>query len=361
MNNKDKVHRRVILKSLSLATLSFAMPAIVRQAQAAERLIVSDPGGVYTTAWSQSYYKPFTEETGVEVVPVARRANPAAEFKAQVETRNYNWDVSGGVNSDVAQLVASQNLTEPLDLSGEAMQQIPDSMKTQSYLADSIVTFLLAYRKDTYPNGLNSFADIWDLKQYPGRRSLRRLARESIEIALRADGVRGGDEIYKVLSNEEGWKRAFAKLDEIKPHIQVWWDSSPQSAQLLQNGEVDICPTFNARAQAAATGGAPVAINWNQGFYSATGWCIPKGTPKADIARKFVQFCARPDRQAAATTMLPNGPSNPKAFDFIQQDKAKMLPTYPDNLKQTAAVNDVFWSENKETSDRRFNEWLLKG
>lgn len=357
---EKKTTRRTIVKGISLAAAGLSMPAIWRPARAAETLVVADPGGVYTVAWTQAYYKPFTDETGIEIVPVARRSNPAAEFKAQVETGNYNWDISGGVNSDVAILVETQGLTEPLDWSGEAMEQIPDNMKTANYMADGVATFVLAYREDTFPDGLTSFADIWDTKTYPGRRAMRRLARDTIEIALRADGVPGGEEIYNVLSTDDGWKRAFSKLDEIKSEIQVWWDSSPQSAQLLQNGEVDICPTFNARAQAPAAAGAPVAITWNQGFYSATGWCIPKGTPKADLARQFVQFCARPDRQAAATETLPNGPSNPKAYDFIPEERAKMLPTYPDNFKQTAPVDGSFWGDHKAESDRRFNEWLLK-
>ncbi|MBZ8135129.1 ABC transporter substrate-binding protein [Afifella sp. IM 167] len=358
---KTKITRRAVLQGISVSTAALAMPAVWRPARAAQSLVISDPGGVYTRAWTAAYYEPFAKETGIDIVPVVRRSNPSAEFKAQVETGNYNWDVSGGVNSDVADLVASQGLTEPLDLSGEAMGQIPDDMKSEHYLADSIVTFVLAYRTDAFPNGLTSFADIWDLEAYPGRRALRRLARDTVEIALRADGVPGGDEIYQVLSTEDGWKRAFAKLDEIKPHVQVWWDSSPQSAQLLQNGEVDICPAFNARAQSAADAGAPVDINWNQGFYSATGWCIPKGTPKADLAREFVKFCANPERQAAVTEMLPNGPSNPKAYDFIPEKTAKMLPTYPANFKQTKPVNGAFWSDHKAEADRRFTEWLLQG
>ena len=30
-------------------------------------------------------------------------------------------------------------------------------------------------------------------------------------------------------------------------------------------------------------------------------------------------------------------------------------------LKLTTRVNDTFWAQNKAMSDRRFNEWLLKG
>jgi putative spermidine/putrescine transport system substrate-binding protein len=241
------------------------------------------------------------------------------------------------------------------------MAAIPAEMKSEFYMADNVVTFVLAYRRDTFPKGLSSFADIWDLQRFPGRRALRKLARDMVEVALRADGVPGGPEIYKVLNAPGGWDRAFRKLDEVKPHVQVWWDSSPQSAQLLQSGEVDICPAFNARAQTAADAGAPVGISWNGGFYSLSGWAIPRGNPKADLARQFVKFCARPDRQAAVTPKLPNGPTNPEAYKHIDRSIAVKLPTYPENLRQTTPIDDAFWGKNKAMSDRRFGEWLLRG
>ena len=223
--------RRTVLLGAGAA---LAAPSIVR-AQA-RTLAVSDPGGVYTTAYTEAYYKPFTQETGIAITPVVRRSNPAAEFKAQVDTRNFNWDISGGITSDVADLLAEQKLLEPVDLSGEASSAIPAEMKNGFYMADSVVTFVLAYRRDKFAGGPGSFADIWDVSKFPGRRAMRKLARDMIEIALRADGVPGGPDVYKVLAAPGGWDRAFRKLDAIRPSVQVWWDSSPQSTQLLQSG-----------------------------------------------------------------------------------------------------------------------------
>lgn len=356
MPHPVKPNRRSVLAG---AGALIAMPSIARAQSRA--LVVADPGGVYSTAFAESYYHPFTQETGISITPVVRRSNPAAEFKAQVDTRNYTWDLTGGITSDVADLLDRQSLLESLDLSGDAMAAIPDEMKNKFYMADNVVTFVLAYRTDKFPKGLQSFADVWDISRFPGRRAMRKLARDMIEIAMRAAGVPGGPEIYRALEAPGGWDRAFAKLDEVKKNVQVWWDSSPQSTQLLQSGEVDICPCFNARAQTAADAGAPVAISWNGGFYSLSGWAIPKGTPKADLARQFVSFCARPDRQAAVTRLLPNGPTNPAAYKFIDKTIAAKLPTFPDNLRQTARLDDGFWGRNKAMSDRRFNEWLLQG
>ncbi len=249
---------------------------------------------------------------------------------------------------------------EKIDYSGPDMSAIPTDWHSEFYFPDSIATFVLAYRTDRFKAAPHTFADLWDLQRFPGRRGMRRLARDTIEVALRADGVPGGPEIYKALSTPAGWDRAFAKLDQIRKNVAVWWDMSSQSTQILRTGEVDMCSTFNARAQTAQDDGAPVDISWEGGFYSLVGWCIPKGNPKANLAREFIKFCARPDRQAAFVTKLPNGPSNPKAYSQIKKDLAVRLPSYPGNLAKTSRVDDAFWGKNKAMSDRRFNEWLLQ-
>ncbi len=127
--------------------------------------------------------------------------------------------------------------------------------------------------------------------------------------------------------------RAFKSLDKIKPHIAIWWTSGAQSMQAIQSGDVDMLSLWNRRAQAAKDAGAPVTIVWNQGLYSIEGWGIPKGTPRADIAKQFVRFCADAKRQAVLTQTLAYGLTNRKAFELITLQRAPLLPTAPDNIK----------------------------
>ncbi|GGE28031.1 dehydrogenase [Agaricicola taiwanensis] len=358
MSDTLNLSRRTLIKgAMTAGAAGVALPWLWRPSQAAQTLVCADPGGAYTTAFKEAFYEPFTKETGIAVTSVARRGYPAAEFKAQVETKSYNWDLSGGISADIADFLKKSDLVEDLDLGGDDVAAIPANMKTPFFVGNGLYTFILAYRSDRMKN-VKSFASLWD-KELPGGRGMRRFARDSIEVALRADGVAPGDDIYKVLSTAEGWDRAFKKLDEIKPQVQVWWDSAPQSTQIIQTGEVDICPMPNARAQTAIDNGVPVAIDWEGGFYSVEGWCIPKGAPKADLARQFVKFCARADRQAAYTKELSNGPTNPGAYKFIDEKRAPALPSFPDNLAKTVAVNDAFWGEHKAKADVRFSEWLL--
>ncbi len=153
--------------------------------------------------------------------------------------------------------------------------------------------------------------------------------------------------------------RAFAKLDEMKDKVAVWWTGGAQTSQLLQSGEVDMTSGWNARLQAAIDSGAPAQIVWNQGLYSIEGWGLPKNGPKADVSRQFVAFCARPEQQALFTDDLSYGPTNLKAYDHIDPERAKVLTTAPDNLKGMRIADENWWQDNRADMAERFNVWLL--
>lgn len=369
INQEDKMNskrikglsRRSTLKLLATTGAAVALPSLWQRTDAADTLVISDAGGTYSTAFKKAFYEPFSKETGVTVVQVARRNAPLAEIKAMVETKNYQWDMTGSIQSDSIPKLREGNLLEKLDLSGSDIAAIPDNMKSDLFLGNSVITFLLGYRTDRFKTDRpQNFADIWETKKFPGRRAMRNLARDMIEVALRADGVPGGDEIYKVLATPAGWSRAFAKLDAIKPEVKVWYSQSTESTQLLQTGEVDMIPLFNARAQVAVDAGAPVGFTWKNAFYGVEGWAIPKGTPKADLARKFVKWAANPQRQAEAAAILTNGPCNPNALQFIDKKRVELLPTFPENFKVQTPLNDDFWAANADQANQRFSEWLLK-
>lgn len=349
--------RRTFVKTLARTTAALAMPAIWTSARGQEnRLTVGDTGGVATEAFTEGFYKPYFEKTGIEIIPVERRESPVAEVRAIVETGTYRYDFCEGIGHDVATTLAEEGFLEELDLSGDT-ENIPDSMKSSTFIGSDVVAFILAYRTDTFSKEL-THADVWNPAEFPGRRGLRQNARDTLQFALVADGVAPGD-VSSVLAEEAGWVRAFAKLDEIKPNIDVWWNSAAQTPTFLQTAELDICPTFNSRAQSVIDAGSPVGITWDGGFYMNYGWCIPKGSPKADMARDFIKYCSSPEGQAIACVLKASGPCNPKALDFIDADRARILPTHPDNIANMALTDFRFWGPRQEEATNRFNEWLL--
>jgi putative spermidine/putrescine transport system substrate-binding protein len=347
------VSRRGLLAGTAAGAAAVASSSLPFQAFAAETLTVADPGGVWTPSADTAFVKPFEKEMGVEINHIARQHYPTVEIKANVETKAFTWDVVIATDADVYEL-APQNMLEPLDWSGEDMAQIMPDARQPGWMGTDLYCTIIAYRTDKYgKNGPKSWADFWDVKKFPGRRAMHKHPIDMLEVALMADGV-PMDKLYPIDID-----RALKKLDEIKPHIDVWWTGGAQTTELLQSGEVDLMPTWNARAQVVIDAGGPVEIEWNQGLYALEGWVIPKGDPKVELGKKFIKYCANAKRQAEFVSTLPYGPTNPKAYEYIPAARAKYLPTAPDNLKRITRSNTQWWGTNKEKAIERFNTWLL--
>lgn len=331
---------------------ALATPALVRRAHAATSLTVADPGGPYGAGYGKAFYKPFTEATGIEIVNVAREAEPTAQFKLIVETGSYIWDVCT-LTLSARLILEQQDLLEPLNLDPTLTADFLDTAVYPDMLGIDVYSTIFAYRTDTVKKAPGSWTEFWDVENFPGRRSLRKNPIDTLEQALLADGVALAD-LYPLDVD-----RAFASLDRIKNNIDVWWTGGAQSTQLLQSGEVDIIAGWNARLQATIDGGTPVELVWNQGLYSIEGWGIPKGNPKADAAREFVAFCTNAEQQAKFTDDLSYGPTNLKAYDFISPERAKVLPTSEANLAKMRIASESWWQDNRADMTERFNAWLL--
>ncbi|CAH2906617.1 MAG: Spermidine/putrescine import ABC transporter substrate-binding protein PotD (TC 3.A.1.11.1) [uncultured Paraburkholderia sp.] len=344
--------RHRILHGAGALAVASALPLAAR-AQA-KQIVVSDPGGPYTTAYREAFYDPFEKATGIKVVSVARESQPVAQFAAMVQTKNYVWDVTTlTLSADIPYLEA-KGLLELIGLKASDYPDVMPEAIAPNWLGVDVYSTVLAYRADRFKgNGPKSWADFWDVKKFPGRRSLRRSPLDTLEQALLADGV-PLDKLYPLDVD-----RAFKSLDRIKPHVNIWWTSGAQAMQAIQSGDVDMISTWNGRAQAAKDAGAPVTIVWNEGLYSIEGWGIPKGTPRADAAKQFVRFCADAKRQALLTRTLAYGPTNRKAFEAISKDRATLLPTAPDNIRDMRLPSPQWWEENRQKVTERFNSWII--
>jgi putative spermidine/putrescine transport system substrate-binding protein len=356
MATSNTMTRRTLLKAAGVGATGAVLPAAwIKRAGAAEQITVADVGGAPAQALRKAFYDPFEKETGIRVVDVAHESDPVTQFKLVVDANSKIWDVCMVTPDDVLRLTSDKNYLEPLDIAADKNDTLVPGALMPNWFGFSVYGIVMAYRTDTYkgetPKG---WADFWDTAKFPGRRGLYRNPKGVLESALLADGVAPKD-LYPLDVD-----RAFAMLDKIRSQVAVWWTSGAQNTQLLQNGEVDMSDTWSARAFAAIDSGAPVNIVW-KGLYSIDGWSIPLGTPKLKQAREFVRFCMHPERQAAYSSIVANGPSNLKAYDFIRPERAKMLPTLPENLKELTQRDFAYWGKNYAAVSDRFQEWLLMG
>ena len=300
--------RRTFLRA---GALGLAAPAFISQRSFSQvrSITVADPGGPFGEAYGKAFYKPFEAATGVKVTNVARPAEPTAQFRAMVETKSFTWDASI-LTTAARDILAKQNLLDPIGFTAADVPGIMPEAISPLWLGTDVYAAVLAVRTDKLGGPVPaSWADMWNVAGFPGRRALRRDPIDTLEEALLADGV-AKEALYPL-----DLDRAFRSLDKIKPHIAAWWTGGAQATQMLQSGEVAMIPTWNGRVQPVIDSGAPAKIIWNQGLYGIEGWGIPRGSPKADTVRQFIRFCADPARQAAYTDTLAYGPTNLKAYE----------------------------------------------
>ncbi len=351
---KLDLNRRHVLAG-GLATV--LVPTYWKRASAQEkRIFIRDPGGPYVQAFKEAFYDPFKAATGIEAVGLQGQHEPTSMIKGIVETKSYTWDMA---HVSMAACIGARDAghLEKLNVTSPFIESTPAEYKNDYFVGVNVFGVVLAYRTDAFEGkgkpAPTSWADFFDVEKFPGRRAMRKHPFDTIEQALLADGV-PLDKLYPL-----DFDRAYKKLDGFKKNVAVWWTGGAQTAQLLNSGEVDICPTWNARAQAVIDEKAPIKIVWNQHLWSPEGWTILKGTPKADMCREFIKFATDPERQAVFTKHLAYGPTHPDAYKSIPAERATILPTHPDNIKARQQIDDQFWAKNKDKALERFNAWIL--
>ncbi len=348
------ITRRRILQG---AAVALTAPFIAsRRAGAAAQLTIGDNGGPVGASFREAFYDPFEKATGIKIVNVTQAVDPVAMIKVAVDTKAYTVDVHLLTPTHCYRLMHPANYLEELGLKPSDVPGVMPQFLRSNYMGTDVWATVFAYRTDKFGDkGPQSWADFWNVEQFPGRRGLYKSPSVNLEIALMADGV-PWDKVYPM-----DVERAFKSLDRIKPHIDVWWSSGAQSTQLLQSGELDLLTIWSARAQTAIDAGAPAKIVWNGGVASLDGWGVPKGSPNVEMAKQFIRFCADPTRQAAYTTIMRNGPTNLAAYDSIPADRALLLPTSPANRGTMLLYNDDWWGPNFSPVKQRFDAWLLEG
>lgn len=354
----DQPARRTALKTAVAGAAAVAFPFVWTPSRAAnKRIVVRDDGGIYTKAYGAVYYRPFTAKTGIEVIGVQANAEPTAQIKSMVEAGSYTWDMAKISQPAILLLTSGGKVyLEKHGLESDpVIAKIPKQYMSPYGVGTNVYTTVLAYRTDAFKGrkAPESWADMWNVKDFPGRRALRKYPFDTIEEALMADGV-PTSQVYPC-----DFDRAFKSLDKIAKQVQVWWTTGAQVEQMLGSGEVDMVSTWVSRAQSAIANGAKVGIVWNQNIWGCDNWSILKGTPNADACREFIKFASDPKRQAELVKYFQAGVTQPEAFNYIKPDAAKECPTYPANIKNGLHIDARFWQEKQSVALERFNQWIL--
>ena len=343
-------------KSATLLTLIAGVGC--SQLVLADDLSVISFGGANKDAQVKAYYEPFTKETGIKVV-AGEYNGEMAKIKAMVESKSVSWDAVEVELSEV-QRGCDEGLFEKIDYKVVgAKTDFLSGSAVKCGVGMFVWSTVVAYDSNKLKTAPTSWADFWDTKKYPGKRGLRKTAKYALEAALQADGVKPTD-VYNVLATSEGVDRAFKKLDELKPNIQ-WWEAGAQAPQYLVSGDVVMTTAYNGRiTNAIKEGNTSLKMAWDTNTYEQDYWAIPKGSPKKDLAMKFIANVVQAEKQVEYAKIIPYGPTNKKAASILAPELAAQLPTSADNMKNAVAIDATFWLDHGEELERRFNAWAAK-
>ncbi|UYV38115.1 ABC transporter substrate-binding protein [Rhodobacteraceae bacterium D3-12] len=345
-----------------LAAASVAVAGVgAGTAMAEDTLVWAGSGGGLAEVWKEVFDDPFTAETGVKVDGLAT-SDRASAIKAMMVAGRVTWDAAELPPVDYA-IASANGWLEPLDWDKmDPNNMVPEAGRLPDAGIAATYSTIIAVRTDKQPDGqsMTGWADFWNVEKFPGGRALQNSVIENLEFALLADGV-ARDDLYKVLATPEGQDRAFAKLDEIKPHVVAWWTAGAQPVQMLSDGEVVYTTAWNGRITKLASDGTPAAIVWAGGALKPTYVVVIKGSKMVEAGKKYISFMVTdPKRAAKFASILPYPGMTKGLYDHIDPEVGKSMPTHPDNMSQQFVVNAKFWEQNVDALRERWEEWLLE-
>ena len=304
----------------------------------AQEITVVSFGGSYQEAQSKALFQPAAKALGIKIKEETYTG--IADLRLKVKAGAVTWDIVASGSGSAAR-AGAEGILEKLDYKVIDTSSFLPATFQDYCVGGDVFSTVLGWNTKTYGDkGPQNWADFWDVKKFPGKRSYRKGVAGALEPALLADGV-PPEKVYEVLTSPGGIERAIKKIKELKPHIAVWWTSGAQHAQLMKDGEVDMVTGWNGRFDVAAKDGAKVSYNFNQALLDYDCYGIAKGAPNKDLAMKFLAEISKPAYQAEFTKYITYGPTNKKAYETgaIDATYAKQLPSHPDNASKQLTIN----------------------
>jgi putative spermidine/putrescine transport system substrate-binding protein len=343
--------------------LSAAVVAAALLAGAAEArdFTVVGWGGAAQDRQRDIYFKPFAEQEGISFKEDTYLGG-WGQFQAMAETGQVPWDV---VQVETAEMIrgCEEGVFLELDWSKLPPKDTYINHAASDCGVGTIVwSVLMAYNGDRLKgNEPTSMADFWNTEKWPGKRGMRQGPKLNLEIALMADGV-PPDQVYEVLSTDEGVERAFAKLEKIKPLVQ-WWKAGAQAPEWLAAGDVELSIAYSGRIANAQSSGINLKPIWDNTVYAIDSWVILAKSEHQDLGYKFITFASDPERQVESAKRLPYGPTTVAAADLLPEDVLSNIPAglnLDTGLFGGSEEANDFWVDRLEELTERWNAWVAQ-
>ena len=352
----SRITRRRLLQggsALALGAWGAGAPSPARAAVdlKGQTVVFASWGGAYQDAEKVSYCEPFAAATGASVLQDGPMN--VAKFRSMIEGGAPDWDVAD-VTIDFLYAGTGDNLFEKIDTKLVDLSRVSPQFVHEYGVGCIVWSYNLGYSTKVFPAGKEpkTWADLFDVKRFPGKRTMNDNVVSSLEVALLADGVTP-DKLYPLDVD-----RALKKLDTIKSET-IFWSTNSQSQQLFVDGEVGLGVILNGRAYDAANKGAPIGLSWEQNIQSVDYLVVPRGSRNRAAAMALIDTMTQPENQAKLANLIAYAPTNPAAFKSVDPKIEPWLSTAPANVQKGFVINAAFWRDNLKPLMERWNTWKL--
>lgn len=319
-----------------------AEPAAPAPTPAKPKVRIAALQGAYAAAYDSAVLKPFTRQTEIEI---ATGSGSDSLDVVALDAGELGRKCEAGDLRELSATRTAETGASAQDFLDGALQRCGTATFawSQVFVADPLK---FAKRPP------RSMKDVFNTRNFPGKRALPRSARGVLEAAIMADGVAPGD-VYARLATEAGMQRALSQITAIGNDI-IWYDNAAEALDLLRAGTVTVALTTNTRAFLDIARRGPLGIVWDGQVYDVEYLAIPAKAANAAEAERLIQFATSTERLAAVARQIPYGPMRRSAIKVVGthavtgEGMAAYLPTSEANLAEAVRFDPVWWRDNAE-------------
>ena len=353
-HKKGHINRRDFLKAMGALGILSSVPGLSKIVNAsAKELVVVNWGGDASKVLKEVMADTYKAETGVGVV-IDGSGPSGGKIRAMVESGKVVWDICDS-GAGTALTLYKNDLITPINYNivdkTKVLPQVAYFFGVGNYTYSNVLAYNPKMLGGKVPK---TWADVWDVKKFPGKRTFRKSVRGMLESATMARGV-PREKVYDALSTEDGIKASIEKFRELREHIIIW-NSGSQSQNLFLQEEVAMGCIWSSRAfvlQKEMPKGT-FDMTFDGGVLTSGIWIVPKNNPAgADEAMKFIRHAQKPELQARWLELMGAGPANPAAAKFVPKELRKLNPSDPQNI-ENQVFYDVKWYAKNQVKAEEF-------
>ncbi|MCF6472476.1 extracellular solute-binding protein [Nonomuraea sp. MG754425] len=305
-------------------------------------------GGTYELSVKKALFDPYAAEAGVEV-KIDKNGSNVTQLNEIIKSGRQSPDVVDTETATLAQFMSKQML-QPLDKSKLNVTDVAD----QSLINEFSVPWYqfsrnLYWNTKSFPNGgPTTWAEVWDVSKFPGKRSFPDRPIGTLEVALLASGV-PKDKLYPLDVD-----RAFQWLDKIKAD-SIFIN---QADTAIGQGNVVTGLYTLGRLLDLQKGGAAIDYNWAGAPVSVQSLTISKNAANPAKALEVIQRSLSAESQQAILDSLRYTPTVTSVLDKLTPEQRADLPGTEETNKDSFYVDGTWWAQHYDEVVKRWQSWL---